>query len=79
MARKQYQLATFKLNPEDWKAFKERAEAQGTNASAVLKSLVSDYLEGKLDGGQDSSGAGVQDAIAQLSQQVAALDARLGK
>ena len=74
-----YQLATFKLAPEDWDAFKHRASQQGTNASAVLKSLVCDYLDGKRDGGQDSSGGGVQDAIAQLSQQVAALDARLGK
>ena len=79
MAEKKYQLATFKLAPDDWKAFKDRAEKQGTNASAVLKSLVGDYLDGKLDGGQDSSGGGVQDAIDQLSQQVAALDARLGK
>lgn len=74
-----YQLATFKLAPEDWEAFKHRASQQGTNASAVLKSLVSDYLDGKLDGGQDSTGAGLHDALDQLSQQVAALDARLGK
>jgi len=42
-------LATFKLSPDQWEAFKARAGTQGTNASQVLKRLVAAYLEGHLD------------------------------
>ncbi len=42
-------LATFKLSPEQWEAFKARANDRDTNASQVLKRLVAEYLEGHLD------------------------------
>lgn len=39
-------LATFRIEPEQWEAFKEMAANKGTNASAVLNELVSWYLAG---------------------------------
>lgn len=42
-------LATFKLSPDQWEAFKARANTRDTNASQVLKRLVAEYLEGHLD------------------------------
>ena len=44
-----YILATFKLSPDQWEAFKARASTRDTNASQVLKRLVASYLEGHLD------------------------------
>jgi hypothetical protein len=51
-------LATFKLSPDQWDAFKERATDRGSNASQVLKRLVAEYLEGRLDNLLD---AGIDD------------------
>lgn len=70
-----HQLATFKIDPTDWTAFKHKARMQGTNATAVLKVLVKAYLDG-IDGlgNLDSiDGAGVT----ALAQQLEAIEARL--
>lgn len=37
-------LATFRIEPEQWEALKEKASSKGSNASAVLNELVSRYL-----------------------------------
>ncbi|ASC70290.1 hypothetical protein XM38_012270 [Halomicronema hongdechloris C2206] len=72
-------LATFKIDKDTWHQFKARAKSRNSNASAVLKSLVYDYLDGKLDGLVESQGETLADAIAALSEQVKDLDRRLGK
>ena len=42
-------LATFKISPDRWGAFLARATEKGTNASALLKLFVDNYLEGLYD------------------------------
>lgn len=48
-------LATFRIEPEQWEAFKEMASSKGTNASAVLNELVSWYLAGNQVDSSDSN------------------------
>lgn len=42
-------LATFKCDADVWDAFKAKAEANKTNASALLKKFISSYLNGRID------------------------------
>lgn len=37
-------LATFRIDPQEWEAFKNMAAASGSNASAVLTEFVRSYL-----------------------------------
>lgn len=37
-------LATFRIDPQEWEAFKNMAVASGSNASAVLTEFVRSYL-----------------------------------
>lgn len=39
-------LATFRIDPEEWEAFKNAATSQGSNASALLTEFVRWYLAG---------------------------------
>jgi len=39
-------LATFKIEEEDWKAFQEIAEGEGSSASAMLKEFIRWSLAG---------------------------------
>jgi hypothetical protein len=43
-------LATFRIEEEEWEAFKEWSNANGSNASAVLIDLVRGCLSGKTPG-----------------------------
>jgi hypothetical protein len=63
-------LATFRIDADTWKEFKDAAQAQGTTASALLKGFVSSYL------GHPTEPASRLDAIAgELSE----LSRRLGE
>ncbi|HEY9866829.1 MAG TPA: hypothetical protein V6D21_21835 [Candidatus Obscuribacterales bacterium] len=43
-------LATFKVDEQDWEAFKALCDAQGTNASRTLISFIEQSLaDGKID------------------------------
>jgi hypothetical protein len=46
-------LATFRVDPDKWQAFKGKAKAEGSNASAVLIQFVTDYLDGNIDSNID--------------------------
>lgn len=48
-------LATFKIELDQWEAFKSKASASGSNASAMLKDFISAYLSGQIDLNQDGS------------------------
>ena len=48
-------LATFKIEPDQWEAFKSKANDSGSNASAMLKDFISAYLSGRIDLKQDGS------------------------
>lgn len=39
-------LATFRIDPEEWEAFKTMAAADGSNASSLLMGFVRSYLSG---------------------------------
>jgi hypothetical protein len=40
------QLATFRIDPETWEAFKRKARQKGATASEELVKFVESYLEG---------------------------------
>ena len=42
------QLATFKIDGDEWQAFKARARTQGTNASALIKRFIQLYMDGEI-------------------------------
>jgi len=48
-------LATFRVEAEQWQAFKAKAAEDGKNATALLLQWVSMYLDGKLDVSLDST------------------------
>lgn len=73
-------LATFRIDPEKWQAFKGKAKGDGTNASAVLIQLVTAYLDGNIDRILDKSASldnnldkRIENAIAPLRGELAAL------
>lgn len=56
-------LATFKITEDLWLAFKGKAEANDTNASAVLKAFVQRYLNSDIDKGIDHLETGIDVGI----------------
>jgi hypothetical protein len=46
-------LATFRVDPDKWQAFKGKAKTEGSNASAVLIQFVTAYLDGNIDSNLD--------------------------
>lgn len=46
MKDKDKTLATFRINPKQWEAFKAMASGEGSNASAILNDFVGWYLAG---------------------------------
>lgn len=42
-------LATFKINSETWQAFQQKAKANKSSASAVLKRFIDDYLSDRVE------------------------------
>ncbi|MBD2054809.1 hypothetical protein H6F88_02010 [Oculatella sp. FACHB-28] len=69
-------LATFKCDADVWEAFKAKAEANKTNASALLKKFISSYLDGRIDLSQDEvkhldiSTIATKDELAALRQEL---------
>jgi len=62
-------LATFKIEPDQWEAFKSKASDSGSNASAMLKDFISAYLSGRIDLKQDGS----IDTLASLDSKIEAV------
>lgn len=48
-------LATFKIEPDKWEAFKQQATEAGSNASAMLKDFIDAYLDGRIEVKPDGS------------------------
>jgi hypothetical protein len=42
-------LATFKINSETWQSFQQKAKANKSSASAVLKQFIDDYLSNRVE------------------------------
>jgi hypothetical protein len=42
-------LATFKIEPDRWQAFQDKAKQEGSNASALLKTFIGRYLDGSIE------------------------------
>jgi hypothetical protein len=69
-------LATFKIDPDHWEAFKFKANESGSNASALLKDFISAYLSDRIDLKQDGS----IDTLAGLDKKIeAVLDRVMGE
>lgn len=73
-------LATFRVNDDEWEAFKEAAKQDGSNASAELIRFIRAYQNGfRLD--REESPAkienSIESAIAPLVQRIEALEGKL--
>jgi hypothetical protein len=42
-------LATFKIEPNKWEAFKQKAIDAGSNASATLKDFIDAFIDGRIE------------------------------
>ncbi|NJR61224.1 MAG: hypothetical protein HC769_21760 [Cyanobacteria bacterium CRU_2_1] len=42
-------LATFKIEPDRWNAFKAKAQEEEKSASSVLKDFIDHYLDGSIE------------------------------
>lgn len=88
------QLATFRIEAEQWQAFKAKATEGGTNATAMLLQWINLYLDDNLDVSIDltqshldknldsvlsSLDRRIDSAIAPLQQQIDQLKAELGE
>ena len=79
-------LATFRVDPERWQAFKGKAKAKGSNASTVLIQFVTAYLDKNIDGNIDKSNIDrdldekIENAIAKLRNELTeTIDNRLNE
>ena len=63
-------LATFKCDEELWEQFKAKAKGDRTNASALLKSFMQAYIDGRIDADMGT---------ADLMKRISDIEARLGK
>ncbi|NEP56845.1 MAG: hypothetical protein F6K31_07435 [Symploca sp. SIO2G7] len=88
MSDNKSQLATFRVEPELWEAFKAQARRNGKTASDALNEFVQSYVENaanempystqidNLDGVLDEK---VENVIAPIRAELAELKAALGK
>lgn len=87
MSDNKSQLATFRIEPELWEAFKAQARKNGKTASDVLTDFVQSYVDGgsviaptetpQLDNLDTRIDEKVGEAIAPLQQELAELRAML--
>lgn len=73
-------LATFKIDPQLWDEFKAKASVNKSNASAVLKTFVEQYLRGSLDPNLDGNLDSIEQHIdARIDERLRDIDERLGE
>ena len=71
-------LATFKIDKNTWRAFIDKAKGSNTNASALLKDFVGNYLDGNIDTTAKGNSR-LDSKVTQLEEQLIELNERLGK
>lgn len=72
-------LATFKIDKNTWRAFIDKAKASNTNASALLKDFVGNYLNSTIDTSRQTGDSRLDFKVSQLEEQLIKLSERLGK
>lgn len=72
-------LATFRIDEGIWDAFREKAKSNKTNASALLKDFIGNYLDGGIDASRPAGDSRLDSKVSQLEEQLIELHERLGK
>lgn len=75
-------LGTFRIDSDLWEDFKDQARSNGTNASSLIITWISAYLDNGIDASIDSIDkptVSIDEALQPILQRLDNLEAELGK